>query len=331
MKESDFYTLAFKMIVDEINRAESFCDNLDKDTVEKKMRIDEYKWEKNRVGGLFAVSNILYFCNKHRDRLCDSYYLLERYFEYVKNDSEFFEKYESTDDDNKAGFALYYGALAYIKHLKTEKEELLVGTMGNERKKLLSYLNAYDFAWDSIECAYRIANKIELSPIEIEKALAEISISMCKGCADRISALPENSKIEKKAIQIEMGMYSMGHRAAIRYNTIGSREDCIRIKSNHFLPIMDEFPKLKEVYEAADDAERQRLTAALYGEVWMIKEYHEPNKAEFERARTSGDAKKIFEMNIKVGAIETLLSRWKEWRVKNGIYADILPGVMIDG
>ena len=149
---------------------------------------------------------------------------------------------------------------------------------------------------------------------------------MCNECSDRIRELPESSKIEKKAIQIEMGMYSMGYRAAIRYNTTGPREQCIRIKSNHFLPLMEDFPKLKAVFERADDAERQRLPAALYGEVWMIKEYHGPNKAELERARISGDAKKIFEMNIKVGAIETLLSRWKEWRVRNGIYVDLLSG-----
>ncbi len=324
MKETEFYRLAHGMINDEAEKIEKLCASIESASEGKDARINEYKAAKSRLGGILAVSNMLFFCNKHRDQLYDTYYLLLPYYELVKDNKEFLESYERAREDERSDVALYYGAVSYIEALTAEKEKALEGAVGDERKKLLSYLDAYRFAKDCIKASYRRAKKIGLSPVEIEKALAEISISMCNSCAERISQLPETARTEKKAIQIEAGMYSMGFRAAIRYNTVGSREQCIRIKSNNFLPIMQDYPRLKSAFEAADDDERQRLTAALYGEVWLISQYQNINEAELEKAKASGDVKKMFELNIKVQATKALLSAWSLWREQNGVYSDLL-------
>lgn len=324
MSNSEFYTIAMSAFAAEIQKIEDFTEGLERDPEEKRRRIGEYKSEKCRYAGIIPISNGLYFCNKYKSRLCDSHYLLERFEELVLDDVEFLKQYEEADDEKKPDFALYYGMRTYGRKLWADKEEKLKNANDFERVELQCYIEGHKFAMDCLEAAWNAAYPKAYSAVEIEKALADIAISMYDSCRQRIEVLSPDARTEKKAILIEQGMYSMGIRAGLLYNLLGDREAVLQSKCRRFAGLAGGFPRALKAFEEADDREKLRITAALYGEIWLYGQYHVNNVEDLREAKKSGDVQKVFETTVKVKAMEALLSAWREWRRVHGVYPDIL-------
>ncbi len=165
-----------------------------------------------------------------------------------------------------------------------------------------------------------------MTPIEIEKALAEIVLDKERAADEKLKALDKNAKTEKKALMIEKGMYSLCLRAGLLYNTIGEREHCIELKSRRMLNFMRMFPEVKETYESADGEEKLRMTAALYGEIWMADQFVLMYRSQLSRAEAAGETALTFELKLKLDAVESVLAAWREWRRENNVYPELAKG-----
>lgn len=163
-----------------------------------------------------------------------------------------------------------------------------------------------------------------MTPVAIEKALAEIVLEKERMVDEKLKGLDKSAKTEKKALMIEKGMYSLCVHAGLLYNTIGERDHCIQIKSTRMLNHMKLCPNVKEVFEKADQDERLRMTAALYGELWMTDQFVVTYRSQLAKAKECGETALCFELKIKLEALESALSAWKYWRHQNGIYADLV-------
>ncbi len=159
-----------------------------------------------------------------------------------------------------------------------------------------------------------------MKPIEIEKALAEVVIAREMDCKQRIQSLPPEAKTEKKALLIEQGMYSLCLHAGLLYNVLGGREKVIATKCNRMPKFLKEYPKLLDRFQKSADEEQLKMTAALYGEVWMRAQFLRNYRTELRLAREKGSADQMFELQIKTAVVESVLSDWQRWRVEHGIY-----------
>lgn len=161
--------------------------------------------------------------------------------------------------------------------------------------------------------------------VEIEEALANIIIERENACKKKIISLTDKYQNEKKALMIECGMYSLCLRAGLVYNNLSNREKTIALKKMRFPNHLNKYSSLSEYFSNANDEEKLRLTAALYGEVWIEDQILGSYQTELAEAKKNKDAKRSFEFKIKVKVVESVLSEWKNWRVKNGIYPEF-PG-----
>ena len=164
-----------------------------------------------------------------------------------------------------------------------------------------------------------------MTPVEIEKALADIVIARDNACKEKIKMLSPDKQTEKKALSIESGMYSLCLRGGLFYNQNDDRAKAIALKNTRMPNLTGKYPTLKQYYSSADDAEKIRLTAALYGEVWLEDQFVSIYRTELDKAEKHGDAAKIFENRIKYEAVRSVLAEWKSWRRDSGIYPE-LPG-----
>ena len=164
-----------------------------------------------------------------------------------------------------------------------------------------------------------------MTPVEIEKALADIVIARDNACKEKIKTISSDKQTEKKALSIESGMYSLCLRGGLFYDPNGDREKAIALKNTRMPNFVEKYPIFAKYYSSADDAEKIRLTAALYGEVWLEDQFVSIYRTELDKAEKHGDAAKIFENRIKYEVVKSVLAEWKSWRRENGIYPE-LPG-----
>ncbi|MBE6638618.1 MAG: hypothetical protein E7616_04070 [Ruminococcaceae bacterium] len=167
-----------------------------------------------------------------------------------------------------------------------------------------------------------------MTPIEIEKALAEIVLEKERIVDEKLRVLDKGAKTEKKALMIEKGMYSLCLHAGLLYNAMGETEraKCIEIKSRRMPYFMRMFPEIKKAYESADCEEKLHMTAALYGEIWMKEQFVLMYRSQLSRAEAAGETALIFELGLKLDAVESVLAAWKEWRRENNVYPELAKG-----
>lgn len=166
-----------------------------------------------------------------------------------------------------------------------------------------------------------------LTNVEIEKALADIVLRKDAECKEKIAQLPKEARLEKKALMIERGMYSLCLHAGLLYNVLGDRDKVIATKCKRMPKFMEHFPKLKEYWSSASEKERLTLTAALYGEIWMYDQFVTVYQKEFDTAREENNAEAIFETRIKLGVVKQVLVYWSVWRIQNDLYRGLLEEV----
>jgi len=115
---SSFYTLAYELLRQEIDRIDAFTTDLDRDRERKKQRMAEYKCAKYRYAGASTVYTMLYNCNR-----------LKRLIPYVEElflkNSKYTEICNSTPESEKYDFRLYYGVLAFAESKIYELEKKL--------------------------------------------------------------------------------------------------------------------------------------------------------------------------------------------------------------
>lgn len=156
-----------------------------------------------------------------------------------------------------------------------------------------------------------MSNDRKISPVEIEGAMFAALKSMQNDCESRIAALDSSAKNEKKALNVEKGMYRFCSNAGMLSGVGGDRERIIPVKADRLTKFISD-PKLAETFDKADDEEKLRLSAAFYGIVWMKSEVLPQYIREYEQAKESGDVRSQFEQQIKLKTITAVIRKWIE-------------------
>ena len=161
--------------------------------------------------------------------------------------------------------------------------------------------------------------------LDIDKALVDITRAKCDECKARLDATPKDNKAERKALQIELGMYTLCGNAGLLFNTYGTREGLYRTRQNFWnYALLTKYPKHQEVYSTLNDDEKLSFMAAWQADLFMRDQLLNGYVTELAQAEAAGDAKSTFEFRIKIGAVREMLSLWEGWRKENGVY----PGLM---
>ena len=161
--------------------------------------------------------------------------------------------------------------------------------------------------------------------LDIDKALVDITRAKCDECKARLDATPKDNKAERKALQIELGMYTVCGNAGLLFNTYGTREGLYRTRQNFWnYALLTKYPKHQEIYSALTDDDKLSFMAAWQADLFMRDQLLNGYINELAQAEAAGDAKNTFELRIKIGAMGEMLAIWEGWRKENGVY----PGLM---
>ncbi len=165
-----------------------------------------------------------------------------------------------------------------------------------------------------------------MNAIEIYKAQEDIANQKYMECKMRLEGVSAERKMERKALHIELGMYNLCLRAGLLDrggNPIDHAETALAHR-NLFIPkIIVKYPGLAEIFRALSAEEKSEFIAAVQAELYMRDQIYRNYTAELEAATAAGDEESVFELRIKIGALESVFAAWEEWRKETGIY----PGV----
>ncbi len=162
-----------------------------------------------------------------------------------------------------------------------------------------------------------------MTALEIDKAMYDIVCEKYNECQSRLDAVPTENKSERKALIIEREMYGLCNRAGILVYVLGKRESVLSMRRRVISNILHKYPRLNDVFKNLDEEEKMIFIAALQAEIFMRDQITNSYHEELEAAKASGDTKKIFEFNIKVGATNNMFAEWEKWRVKNNVYPNM--------
>lgn len=155
-----------------------------------------------------------------------------------------------------------------------------------------------------------------MTAIEIDKAMTDIVLEKQAECKSRLEAIPKENRNERKAVQIELGMYTLCLNAGLLH----CRGDRLSIRQNFMRNVLPRFPRVHAVYSALDEAEKTIFFAALQSELFMRDQIYRNYLAELAEAKAAGDTQNVFELQLKAGTVENVFAAWEAWRVANNVY-----------
>ncbi len=170
-----------------------------------------------------------------------------------------------------------------------------------------------------------------MKPLEIDRGLSQVMMDKIEESKKKLSTLPREAKTERKAVQIELGMYHLfldfGQLYDVKQGNTAEEQRIhvltIREKMMHRLGHLSLFPKIREIYDLADEEEKKRIIAALHGEMNMRAQMYSRYIKEWEAAKQCGDAPQAFETGLKVAVVEEGFRIWEQWRKDNNVYPDM--------
>lgn len=161
---------------------------------------------------------------------------------------------------------------------------------------------------------------------DIFTALVDINKELLNQCKAKMETLSPDRKTERKALNVELGIYNACLRAGSLYKTVSTWEELWNMRKNVAENMIYAYPKIGEVYFKANDNENQIIMAVTHSEMFIRNQLYEGYLSELDEATGANDTVKIFELQIKIGAMKSLFSAWEDWRTKNNLY----PGMFED-
>ncbi|MBQ3491393.1 MAG: hypothetical protein IJA74_02440 [Oscillospiraceae bacterium] len=162
--------------------------------------------------------------------------------------------------------------------------------------------------------------------LEIDSALVEITRKMCEGCQVKLDAVSIENPTERKAIQLECGMYTFCGNAGELFNTGWEREKVFSVRKRYLNRILHKYPSLNNIFQALNSKEQMCFIAALHAEIYLRDQWIDKKTAELAAAEASGDTKNVFEITIMLGAVKNMFAAWEQWRVENNIFPHMFEG-----
>jgi hypothetical protein len=151
--DSVFYVLANEALSKECKRLCDFTDALDKDPLQKKQKIAEYKCAKYRYAAVERVHMLLFHGNRvyrlsDRNKHIDIENSLEQREEYLL-------QVENAPQNEKIDFKLYYGITGIVGELLTGLEERLSNANDWEKIALEERIGGLQFAKECLDEAWQ--------------------------------------------------------------------------------------------------------------------------------------------------------------------------------
>ena len=162
--------------------------------------------------------------------------------------------------------------------------------------------------------------------LEIDRAILDITQEMCKNCQAKLDAISKENVTERKAVQLEYGMYAFCRDAGLLFNNGMERTNFFRRGYSFLNKTLPKYPKLNAIYQAQDDENKLCFYAALHGELFIRDQWIVKKTAELAAAKASGDTKNVFEITIMLGTVKNMFAAWEQWRVDNNIFPHMFEG-----
>ena len=165
-----------------------------------------------------------------------------------------------------------------------------------------------------------------MNAIEIYKAQEEIALEKYNECKARLAQTADENKTEKKALHIELGMYSLCLRAGLfdRGGTAPDHAETALEHRNKIMPrIIAKYPRINTLFRTLTAEERGKFISAIQAELYMRDQIYKTYLEQLEEAKEAGDAAGVFELKIKTGELESVFDAWEAWRTANGIYPNM--------
>ncbi|MBQ9691904.1 MAG: hypothetical protein IJV70_01955 [Clostridia bacterium] len=160
--------------------------------------------------------------------------------------------------------------------------------------------------------------------LEIDKAITDILVQMRDECKARLDAVSKDNLTEQKALHLEYGMYQFcGNAGLLHYK---ETEKKFRIRQNFLSRVIPKYPKLNLVYSELSEDDKIKFIAAIQAELFIRDQWLHNQYKDLTQAEASGDSKAVFELKIKIGAVERVFSAWERWRKENNIYQNMFLG-----
>lgn len=155
--------------------------------------------------------------------------------------------------------------------------------------------------------------------LEIDKALSAIVFCKCEECEKKLKTTPKEAKTERKALQIQIGMYRLFYRAAIEHfpKVTGVALTKRLAEITKWIP---HYPHLYAAYQNADTAEKEHLLFAVHAELYMRQAFLKPAISELVFAQANSDVDRSFELDLKVKSMLEILNLCENWRAVNDVY-----------
>lgn len=165
--------------------------------------------------------------------------------------------------------------------------------------------------------------------LEIDKAIVDITRQICAECKSRLDAIPKENTTERKAVQVEYGMYTFCGNAGLLFSIVGERDadkrEAALGKRHSFLKrYVSRYPRIQSLYESLDEKEKMRFVATWQAELFIRDQWLGAQLSDLVAAEAAGDAKSAFELKIKIGAVQNMFAAWETWREENGVYPHLL-------
>ena len=95
--------------------------------------------------------------------------------------------------------------------------------------------------------------------LDIDRAMIDLTREKCAECKSRLDAVPKENGTERKALQLEYGMYTFCGNAGLLFNTTGERR--IMHIRRHVLgnDMLKRYPKLNLAYQELGEEEKLRF------------------------------------------------------------------------
>ncbi len=151
---------------------------------------------------------------------------------------------------------------------------------------------------------------------EIFNGLWTITKEKHNACKAEIEALGKEHPTERGALQLKAGIYNVACAAGL----ISGIDQAINLMSKRFPNLIKRFPELAAYYYGISDEEKGAMEVSLYPEVFMRANFYNTYNTELAQAEKDGDPQKIFKARLKKEVLDEILSMWRDFRVKNGLF-----------
>ena len=155
--DSTFFRIANDLLHKECKRLCDFTDALDKDPLQKKQKIAEYKCAKYRYAAVSLIHSTVYNNNRCRKlhNIEYSHYLLQPFDEIFREYDEYLTLYEAAPTNEKPDHSLYYSMVAFAERELTELNKKIQNATDWEKFELKERIDGLEFAKECLNEAWQ--------------------------------------------------------------------------------------------------------------------------------------------------------------------------------